>query len=65
MRGQARRIPAAALRLLLLAWMGLWYGVGRAVGTLTRILVLGCVSFLQGFVDATGWAGVLGWVRDA
>lgn len=53
---------SGARRVLLLAWMGLWYTLGRAIGIVVRVCMLAIVSALQGFADATGWTGILGWI---
>lgn len=64
-RSAALRALSGAQRIFLLMWMALWYTLGWAIGIVVRVWVLGIVAGAQGFVDATGWTGILGWAVGA
>jgi hypothetical protein len=61
------RVARHASRVRNLLWAGLaWLGyiVGGVLGFLIKTVVVCLVGVLSGFVAATGWTILIGWMRD-
>ena len=58
------RYAIRARNLLWAGLAGLGYLIGGVLGFVVKTVVVCLVGVLSGFVAATGWTILIGWMRD-